>query len=339
MSRTFSHLSLVALLCFSLVLSSCQNSNELKTQELWIYTSLYKDTLADITPRLEKAFPGVKFNFYQAGSEEVAAKVAAEQMSGGIKADILIFSDRFWFEEAAQTGQFIAYTPAGADKIPASLKHPQAFYHAASIPVMVLAYNSEVLTADQAPKTFREMAGPKWKGKFTTGSPLASGTNFTTLAMLQARYGWEYVTGLRQNDTLSEGGNSAVIGRLQSKERVVGWVLLENLLRLQGKDERIKAVFPEDGSVTQANVLAITASSKNQDVAKKFADWMFSQEGQEAMTRSFMYSPFVTIAPPVGAPEFGKILEKAFPWDENFIKQVTAERNQIKEKFTEIMFQ
>lgn len=65
-------------------------------------------------------------------------------------------------------------------------------------------------------------------------------------------------------------GNSAVLRRIQSKERPVGWVLLENLLRLQKKDPRIKTIFPEDGVVIQANIMAIT--KKREKVANLLSD-------------------------------------------------------------------
>lgn len=328
-------LSLVALLV------SCQKDDkQAEVKELWIYTSMYKDTIADLKPRLAKAFPGVKFQWYQAGSETIASKVQSELMAGALQADVLISSDRFWYEEMGNNGNLVSYKSPKTTPINDQLKHPQGYYTTVSIPVMVMAYNSEAVKAEEAPKTFKEMADPKWKGKFSTGSPLASGTNFTTMAMLQHHYGWDYIKGLKANNTIADGGNSAVIRRLQSKERPVGWVLLENLLRFQGKDDRLQTIFPQDGVVTHANVMAITKKEgRDRALAKKFVDWMFGQEGQEAMTRSFMYSPLETIAPPHGAPELKRLLKNSFPWTKKFLDEVTKTRTMIKEKYTEIMFQ
>ena len=95
--------------------------------ELWIYTSLYKDTIADLQPQLEKQFPDIKFNFYQAGSEEVAAKVAAEQLAGGIKADVLISSDRFWYEDQIAKCNLHSFKPKSAEKIAKDFKHPEGY--------------------------------------------------------------------------------------------------------------------------------------------------------------------------------------------------------------------
>ncbi|MCB0387084.1 MAG: hypothetical protein KDD43_16940, partial [Bdellovibrionales bacterium] len=49
---------------------------------LWVYTSMYKDTIQDLREPLSQAFPGVEIKWYQAGSEEIAAKVNAELIAG-----------------------------------------------------------------------------------------------------------------------------------------------------------------------------------------------------------------------------------------------------------------
>ena len=157
------------------------------------------------------------------------------------------------------------------------------------------------------------------------------------MAMLKSHYGWEYVKALKDNQVISQGGNSAVIRRLQTQERTVGWVLLEDLLRLQGKDERLGIVYPSDGVVTQANVMAVTKRPLDRTLAKKVADWMLSRAGQEAMLRSYMYAPVEGYPPPKGAPDLASL--KAFAWTPEFLESVTKNRIDIKDEYTEIMFQ
>ena len=326
------------LLAFVLVFLAACTKKEGK-QEVWIYTSLYKDTIADLQPKLEQRFPNYKVNFFQAGSEEVAAKVNAEELAGGTKADILIFSDRFWFEEMAQKGRLHKYVPKGSEAVPDSMRNTDGWYVTLSIPVMVMIYNSDAVAKDKAPKSFKEMGEPKWKGKFTTGSPLASGTNFTTVAFLQKAYGWDYFKALRRNDTISEGGNSSVIRRVQTKERPVGWVLLENALRLQDSDPKIKIVYPEDGPILQSNILAISKKPGARDAAEVVADWLFARDGQEAMTRSYMYASVPGYAPPKGAPKFEEIFKSARKWSPDLVQEFMRARETVKEEFAKIMLQ
>lgn len=324
--------------CLSFLLLSLACTRSDPDKEVWIYTSLYKDTISDIKPKLEHDFPGTRFYFYQAGSEEIAAKVNAEILAGGTKADILITSDRFWYEDLAQSDYLHRHTTDRIQKIPPELRDSKGYYCTLSIPVMVLAFNTEVFSETTAPSTFKELVQTQWKNKLSTGSPLASGTNFTTVAFLSNSYGWDYFKKLVDNGTMSEGGNSSVLRRIQNKERPIGWVLLENILRLQGSDAKIKAVIPKDGAVIHNNVLAITKKNRDRKKAEQVADWLFSEKGQDVVIRSYMYSPFLGFANPRGAPPFAEIKKNAFRWTPEFVKHIVENRESIKEKFTEVMF-
>ncbi len=319
-----------------ILLSSCTKKSD--KPEIWIYTSIYKDTVADLQPKLEAKFPQYKFNFFQAGSEEISAKVNAEELAGGTRADILIFSDRFYFEELATKGRFEKLTSPLVKQVPESMKNKDGYYAAVSLPVMVMIYNSEAVATP--PKTFKEMSGPEWKNKFTTGSPLASGTNFTTVAFLQKAYGWDWFKALRANDTISEGGNSSVVRRVQTKERPVGWVLLENALRLHEKNSKIKVVYPEDGVILQNNAMAIIKKKADRKPAQDVADWFLGNEGQDSMVRArLMYASMPGRPAPKGAPELTEIMKKAHKWDQSTIDEFMKNRETIKEEFAKIMLQ
>jgi iron(III) transport system substrate-binding protein len=249
----------------------------------------------------------------------------------------MISSDRFWYEDLAQQGKLHLYRSPKISEMDPSLKNPDGFYSTLSIPVMVLCYNQDALK-QAPPATFKELTDAKWKDLVSSGSPLASGTNFTTMAFLQRAYGWEYFNALKKNGFIAEGGNSAVVRRLQSGERPVGKVLLENILRFQDQDTRLKVVFPADGAVIHNNVVAITKKDGDRSLAEKVVDWLYEQKGQEAMVRSFMYSPFKGFAAPKGAPALEDVLAKSFPWTPQVLKEIGENRSQLKEKFTEIIF-
>jgi iron(III) transport system substrate-binding protein len=317
------------------LLWSCQSQDE---REIWIYTSLYKDTIADISPRLEKAFPGVKINWYQAGSEEIAAKVNTELIAGVPKADILISSERFWYQELADSGRLAAWKPSQYESFREEYQYPDGFFHIVSVPIMVLAYNSDAMNKADAPKSFRDLTLPKYKNLATGGSPLASGTAFTTVLALHQKYGWSYFHELRKNGFLFDGGNSAVLKRIQTKERPVGFVLLENILRFQHDDPRLKIIYPEDFVVTQFNTMGIPKKKNQRDIVFKIAEWFFTSDGQGAMTRSFMHSPLKDFPPPVGARSLSELKAKAFPWTPELIHELTDKRFEIKENYVEIMF-
>src|SRR5207253_1444548 len=113
------------------------------------------------------------------------------------------------------------------------------FWAVSRLPVMVIGYNTDIYKEAEAPKSFADLVLPKFKNKIAMGSPLESGTTFTTVALLSEKLGWDYFSKLRANGALSAGGNSAVLSRIETKERPVGIILLENLLAARRKNPKI----------------------------------------------------------------------------------------------------
>ncbi|MBI3556632.1 MAG: extracellular solute-binding protein [Deltaproteobacteria bacterium] len=308
-------------------------------QTLWIYTSIYPHVVEDLTAKVAAKFPGVDIKWYQGGSENVAAKVNSELLSGKTQADLIISSDLFWYEDLRAKNQFLAYDSPAAAKVPAQFKDPGHFWSASRVPVMVVAYNSDVYTASDAPKGFADLALPKFKDKVAMPSPLESGTTFTAVALIQRKLGWDYFSKLRANGVISAGGNSAVMARIESKERPVGMVLLENILTARKRNPKIVAVYPNEGAVTIPSPIAITANTAQPELAKQVYDYFFSKEAQEALTKGDMYSIFTDIAPPAGAEPWMKVLAASMPWNLNVIQEVRAQREPIKQQFSKLMLE
>lgn len=330
--------AIVMFLILGLVLGAgC--TGQKKGPTLWIYTSLYPHVVEDLKTKVGAKFPEAEINWYQGGSENVAAKVNSELLAGKPQADIIITSDLFWYEDLRASGKLLAYDSPAAAKVPAQFKNADRYWSASRVPVMVIAYNSDVFANADAPKSFSDLALPKYKDKVAMPSPLESGTAFTAVAMLQKKLSWDFFSKLRANGAISAGGNSAVMARIESKERPVGIVLLENVLAIRKKNPKIAAVYPTEGAVTVPSPIAILASSKQGALAKKVYDYFFAREMQEVITKGDMYSIFEDVPPPPGAAPWTHVFKSSMPWDMAFIAETRAKREQIKQQFAKIMLE
>lgn len=330
-------LSLSLVLVLIITIGCFKSSNE--KPELWIYTSLYNTVIEKLDPVVKERFPDVTVKWFQSGSEKIAAKVNAEMAAGNVKADLLMTSDPFWYEGLKKQGKLLKYESPEAAYLPAKLKDPDGMYSTVRICAMVMAYNKDVLALGDVPKTFKELTASKWKSKIALGSPLESGTNFTTVATLSSKYGWDYYKALRKLDTFSSGGNSTVRRKLESREYQVGVILLENLLKAKETKSPLEIVYPEDGVVLIPSPIAIIKSSKSPDMAKKIYDFLMSEEGQKAMVVGHMYSAHPGVKAPAGAKPFHEVLANSFTWDHSFIKSVLKDSEEIKMKYSKIMFE
>ena len=120
-------------------------------------------------------------------------------------------------------------------------------------------------------------------------SPMESGTAFAATAVLSDKLGWDYFKALRANEVLAAGGNSAVVSRLDSGEKKVGIVLLENVLAANAKGSKLDIIYPTDGSVAIPSAQLLFKTSGKKVEAKKFLDFLMSEEGQKILVKGYMY--------------------------------------------------
>ena len=247
-------------------------------------------------------------------------------------------SDTFWYEELKSKNHLLSYKSPLAEKIPGQFKDPDSYYVTARIPVMVIAYNKDVYTEAEAPHSFKDLSLSKYKDKIAMPNPLESGTTFTTVALLSKKLGWDYFKKLRENEVMVSGGNSAVFARIESKERPIGIVLLENVLAAKQKGLPIEMVYPTDGVGMIPSPVAILSSSKNPEIAKKVYDYFLDEEGQKVIVEKGEMHAIQTSAPaPHGAVSFQDLQKNHLGWDHKLLLEVLKSKDQIKAQFSSIM--
>lgn len=312
------------------------------TATITIYTSIYESVIAELDPILDRQFPNIHVQWYQRGSEDVAAKLNSEIAAGRINADLVMTSDPFWYEDLKEGGYLLAYQAPNVSQIPGGLSDPDHMFVTIRVPVMVLAANRNWLPAEQQPTSFQELGNPEWAGKITMGDPNRSGSMFTAVAALAAKYGWAYFEGLRENDVVAAGGNSSVLNRVATGEKQVGIILLENLLKAtqENPDIPVDIIYPEDGCILVPSPIAILKATQAPGAAQQIYSFLLSHAGQRAFVRGWMYSPVEGVPSPVGARPWREVHDGALvAWSVPYLRDTRARREEIKRQFNRIMLE
>jgi len=326
--------NMIVIFCILLMSVACTPKKE--TQKLVIYTSYYKEVIELFKPGLKKSFPDVEIEWFQAGSENVAARVLAEQQGGGVKADILITSDIFFYQEQKRAGNFAPITATHLGTLPPHLVDADKMFAVTRFPVMVIAINTKKVLESDRPKSFKDLIDPKFKDKLTMPSPLESGTALATSMYLSNIYGEEYFKGLRKNNIVSAGGNGATMSRIQTGEKPVGLVLMENILQAKEKgSDVVDFIIPEEGAFAIPSPMAIFKSSKNHELANKIFDWFISPNSQEFILKGWIYSAYPDFKAPAGAPEWKNL--KVYPWSLKTLEEWGLKRQETKDLFQNIV--
>lgn len=297
--------------------------------KIMIYTSIYPDIIELIKPELKKAFPNVEVEWFQAGTEKVMAKVAGEIEAKKIQADMLMVADPSYYLYLKEQKLLLPYDAPNRKDIVLN-KDTEGYWTGVRISNMIIAYNTTKVKEADAPKSFKDLLDPKWKGKIAMPSPLLSGTAYVMAGVLADKYGWEYFEKLKANGIKVEAGNSAIQNKLLTGEYLAAAILEENILKMADKGEPVKVVYPEDGTIIIPSPIAIFNTSQNQNTAKTLLNWFLSKEGQQVIVKGWMHSTRDDIAPPKGAPALKTFSEKAAKID--WLK-LSKENEQIKESF------
>lgn len=322
-----------ALLCTLFLVFSCSPKARPK---LVIYSSYYKEVIDLFKPELKKAFPDLEIEWFQAGSENVAARVLAEQQGGGVKADLLITSDLFFYQEQKRLGNFAPITASHLAQLPQNYIDSDRMYAITRFPVMILAVNTRKVEAKDRPKSFKDLADAKYKDRLTMPSPLESGTALATSLYFANLFGEDYFKSLRRNNILAAGGNGATMARIQSGEKPVGIVLMENILQAKEKNvDWVDYIIPSEGALAIPSPMAIFKSSKNMELSNQVFNWFIAPENQNIITKGWIYSAYPAIQAPNGAPEWKDL--KTSPWDLKTLEEWGTKRQQIKDLFQNIV--
>ena len=302
-------LGAAAILALSVALAGCGGGDKKAEKkatgtkgELMVYTSIYPDIIDNMCkPNVAKAFPEMKVNWFQGGTEKVVTKITGEIKAKKIGADVLMVADPSYYLKLEDQKLLLPYK-SKEEKNLINDKAADGAWYAVRVCNMIIAYNADKLKAEDAPKNWTDLADPKWKGKIAMPNPMLSGTAYVAVGALADKYGWEYFDKLKANGLRVEEGNSAIQNKLLTGEYAAAMILEENILKLaHTKKEPLKVIYPKDGVVQVPSPIAIFNTTKTPEGAKALVDWWLSKEGQQAVVKGWMHSVRGDVKEPIGS--------------------------------------
>ncbi len=119
------------------------------------------------------------------------SSASARNMPAGIHAvDVVNSSDAAHFIVWKQDGILAPYVPEDVAKhYPAEHKDPDGQFASFRVWLCTIGYNTDLVKAEDAPKSFADLLDPKWKGKMVKAHPGYSGTIMTATYQMAARSG------------------------------------------------------------------------------------------------------------------------------------------------------
>ena len=296
------------------------------------YTGAALPTAERVAKLFEQAYPGIKVEVHRSGSERILQRVMQEAAAGIKNADVFNSSDAGHYVLLKKKGLLAKYAPAGAERFPAGFQDPDGISFGWRAFPIVIQYNSKLLSSGEAPKSWKDLLDPKWKGKLVTAHPGYSGSIATYMLALVNLHGWDYFKQLAQNRPLLVQSVHDPAQVVASGERVVGANGAEYFLYTQRKKGNpIGIVYPSDGVPLVVSPSAIVSFAPHPTAARLFTDFIFTKEVQQYLADSEgLYVPHPEVTYPPDKPKLSDL--KILTVDPEELERRTEE---IKKRFVE----
>jgi iron(III) transport system substrate-binding protein len=296
------------------------------------YTSLAIPSSTAIAHAFRTRYTGIEVEVHRTGSQRVLQRVMQEASAGIKNADIIHTSDAGHFVLLKEKGMLLKYVPKGVDVFPAGFKDKDGFYYGMRATLSVIAYNPKIVSEKDAPKTWKDLLNPKWKGRMVTAHPGYSGIIMTHVLALVNAYGWDYFRDLSKNSLHIVQSANDPAGVVASGERPIGVNGAEYFYyKTQKQGNPIQIVYPKEGVPLVVSPVAIAKDSPRPNAAKLFSEFIFARESQQLLAdREGLYTGHPDVTYPSDKPKLKDL--KILSADPDELEKRNAE---IKKRFIE----
>ena len=255
--------------------------------EVVLYSSNSVDAINAVAEEFNKKHPDIKITSVRGSTGAMMQRIKAE--AGAPKADI------FWsggFSSLRLYKEFFEpYQSPETASMQAVYKEPTGLWSGTNAHVMVIMVNKRALKGDPMPKTWSDLAHPRWKDRLVIGDPEKTSSSFATLWGIGETIGKEPLKGIAKNATITSTA-SQVFDGVAKGEFAVGMTMEYAAQEyVAGGNKDVEIVYPSEGTFIAPEGMALVKGSPNAKDAKKFYDYLASKQAQEMLVKKFFRRP------------------------------------------------
>ncbi len=262
---------------------------------------------------------GIKVDVVAAGTGELLKRVESED--GNAQGDVLWGGGAESL--AAYKNYFEPYESPELENVD-PIYYDENFTWVGESPLpMVIMYNTDLVSEENAPTSWKDLTKEEFKGQIAMADPAKSGSAYTIMATMISAYGkdtggWDFIKEFYANlDDKVVSSSSGVYKGVADGEYAIGLTLEKEAIKYVLNGAPVKIVYPEEGTTSVPDGVAIIKGAKNEENAKKFVDFALSKETQEIMSKQLSRRSIRSdVDAPEGLPTLEEIkqVEYDFEW-------------------------
>jgi iron(III) transport system substrate-binding protein len=214
------------------------------------YTSVDLPLAEKVAKAFEAKYPGISVRIERTGAERVFTRIAQERGSNIHACDVVQSSDAAHFVVWKREGLLASYVPEDVAKhFPPEHKDPDGLFASYRVYLCVMARNTDLVKAEDAPKGYRDLLDPKWAGKIVKAHPGYSGTILTATYQTARDVGWDYYEKLATQRIMQVQSASDPPKKLALGERAIMADGIEyGIFQLKETGKPVDVIYPVEGS-------------------------------------------------------------------------------------------
>jgi iron(III) transport system substrate-binding protein len=222
---------------------------------------------------------GIKVQLERSGAERIYQRIAQEYGSGVTEADVATTSDLGHTVSWKANGWSAAYIPAEVGNWTPKAIGPDGTHIVDKFTLVISGYNNRIIKPDDAPKAWKDLLDPKWKGKLVKAHPGYSGAITNETYALSHLLGWEFYEALAKQNVLQvQSATDPPMRCAQGERAVIADGAEVTVLRLIKEGAPLTPVYPTEGVPVVGVGSIILAKSPRPNAARLFFHFMTSSE-------------------------------------------------------------
>jgi iron(III) transport system substrate-binding protein len=271
---------------------------------LTLYTSVTQDTIDAVVGGYEKIHPGAKVTVFRAPTGQLNARIAADQRSGGLRADVIWGTDPLSMQSYTDQKLLAPWPLPQLKSVPEKYRMPD-FWGTRVLYLVIVARKG----LEPLPTSWADLSSPIYKGKVAVPDPAFAGSAFAALGYFSQapELGMSFYSSLRANGAKQVASIPDVVTQVAQDRYKLGITLDSGARTAVKQGSPIVIVWPKPGAISLYSPIAMTARSaelKRSDPAKEFMAYVLSAEGQRHIADTG-WQPIISSVPgppkPAGA--------------------------------------
>jgi iron(III) transport system substrate-binding protein len=247
------------------------------------YTSVDLPVAEKVARAFEAKYSGIAVRVERNGSERLFQRIEQELASGIHAGDVVNTSDGAHFVIWKRAGRLQPYLPLeAAQSLPKDQVDADGTFLGWRASLSVIGYNTNLVQAQEAPKSFADLLDPRWRGRIVKGHPGYSGTILTATFQISRELGWGYFERLAKQNVLQVQSSTDPPKKLALGERAVMADGNEyNVFQMKESGQPLEVVYAAEGSPMITGPSAIFKTAPNPNAARIYQHYLFAPETQQ----------------------------------------------------------